>query len=127
MSLPTSSTSRGKAWFILHFEDPSIPMAHDILYLNNPAESLSSASNALENTIHSRFDRLGDMENGDAFRICRLAVTRPDTSDLQITLMQLVTFLRDLPPGSPVATTPDLWGLGGNWIQVTFEYVEVFY
>lgn len=126
MSLPTSPPS-GKVWFILHFEDPSIPMAHDILYLNNPTESLSTASRALENTLHTRFDRLGDIENGDAFRISRLAVVRSDTSDLQITLLQLVTFLRDLAPSQTGTTMPDLWGFGGNRMQVTFEYVEVFY
>lgn len=118
---PTPANS----WFIIRFTDPSVLTSHDILYMNNPTESLQTASSTLEHTLHQRFDRMGDLDSGDSFRISRLAVVSTDNADLQITLLQLVTFLRDLPQ-APSATKPDLWGLGGNEVVVTFEYVEVF-
>ncbi|KAL0636950.1 hypothetical protein Q9L58_004053 [Maublancomyces gigas] len=123
-----NSSSSGKGWFILRFEDPERKLQMDILYLNNPRELIRVAANSLELVIFERFDRQGDLFSGDGFRIKNLSVIGPDAAlpDLQVTFSQLVTYIRDLPP-SPQASRPDLFGLGSNRVLVTFEYIEVGY
>lgn len=129
--MTSSSTSTAKGWFILHFEEPETALAKDILYLNDPRQSIAAAASDLEHVIFERFGRLGDLhdlENGDGCRIQSLSVASPgaDSTDLQITFSQLVTYIRDL-PASPSATKPDLFGLGGNVLRVKFEYMEIYY
>lgn len=123
-----SSSSSGKGWFILRFEEPERRVEMDILYLNNPRELISVAASTLEQVIFERFDRQGDPFNGDGFRIKSLSVMGPDAAlpGLQVTFSQLVTYIRDLPP-SPQASKPDLFGLGSNKVLVTFEYIEIGY
>lgn len=112
--LPSTSTSgNAKGWFILHFEDPLVSVSHDILYMNDPAESLTVACFCFASTILHRFDRVSDED------VRCLTVHHPDTPDLQITMLQLLTFLREL-PASPGATKPNLWGFAGNSIVVKF-------
>lgn len=121
--MPTSAPRSGKAWYILHYTDHSNDTAHDILYLNNPIEPLSTACTTLELTLLSCFDRYCNRDTDDAFRIARLALLRPECTDLQITLLQLVAFLREMPPAPPGVMIPDLWGFGGNSLEVTLKYV----
>lgn len=118
----TRTSSNAKGWFILHFTDPAMAISHDILYMNDPAETLDDACETLGCSIFERFERIADLDTFDAFDIGRLAVHCPGTPDLEITLLQLVKFLRGLPASSR-ATEPDLWGLGGNSMVIEFVYV----
>lgn len=113
-------------WFILHFEEPEKKLEKDILYQSNTKQSIPEAARQLEDMIFERFDRLGDMGNGDCFRMESLSVVGPDSTNLEVTFSQLVTYIRDLPP-SPKATKPDLFGFGSNKLRIKFEYVEIHF
>ncbi|KAI5847650.1 hypothetical protein DFP73DRAFT_348178 [Morchella snyderi] len=121
----SSNPSIANGWFILHFEDLEKKLEKDILYLNTAKQSISDAVRQLENTIFERFNRLGDIDNGDSFRIGSLSIVGPDSTDLEVTISQLITYIRDL-PASPQATKPDLFGFGSNKLRIKFEYVELY-
>jgi len=121
-------TSRSTtSWYILRFEEDSgaKQQTKDILYMSDPQKPITTAAQSLESTLFERFDRLGDYENGDSFRLKRFAIVNASTGqEIEITTQQLVTYLRDI-PHQPTAQTPDLFGFGTNKIKVGFEYVEV--
>lgn len=90
------------------------------MFLNDPTESLQTTASLLEETLYERFDRLGNARASYKFRIAALSIPGPDSRPIQITMLQLVTYLRDLPL-SPAPTKPNLWELGGNVISIRFE------
>lgn len=113
MSTSTTGTSDGaKSWFILHFEDNRC--SHDFLVLSGPTEAIPAAISDLETCVIRRFGKTGNEY------ISSLTVVGPNSVVLQITIMQLLAYLRDLPP-SPCPTKPDLWGLGSNRLIVSLH------
>lgn len=119
-----STPSTTKSWLILRFEDRSGGVGHDIMFLNDPTEPLHSAASSLEETLFVRFNRVGDRRAGYKFRIGSLSIPGPDSCAVQVTMLHLVTYLRDLPP-SLGATKPNLWGLGGHVLRIGFESENV--
>ncbi|KAH0603639.1 uncharacterized protein H6S33_007298 [Morchella sextelata] len=103
----SSSSSIANGWFILHFEDLEKKLEKDILYLNNTKQSISDAARQLERTIFERFGRLGDLDNGDGFRIESLSLLGPDLTDLQVTFSQLVTTRTPRRPEPPTINYHD--------------------
>lgn len=113
-------------WFILHFHDIEKQIAKNILFVNNPKQAIGVAADELQHTVFERLGRLGDVDSGDAFRLQSLSVVAADSTDLQITFLQLVMYIRTLAP-TPEATKPDLFGLGSNNLRLTFQYHNIYH
>lgn len=124
MSSSSSSSTANvpNGWFILLFNDLKTGLEKDILYQNDPRQSISAATHNLEHVIFERFGRLGNPDYGDGYRLKSLFIAAPDAG-LQITLSQLVSYIRDLPL-SPQPSRPDLFGYGGNKMYVGFQYTD---
>lgn len=114
-----SSTTIG--WFIIHFRDVDQSLGKDILFLNDPNQKISVAADELEHTVFERLDRIGDINSGDGFQLLTVSIVGPDSTDLEITFVQLVRYIRGLAQSSQ-ATKPDLFGLGSNIVSVKFQY-----
>lgn len=118
--MSTNSSSK-IGWFIIHFRDVDQSLGKDILFLNDPNQKISVAVGKLEQTVFERLGRLGDNDSGDGFQLLTVSIVGPDSTDLEITFVQLVTYIRALAQSSQV-TKPDLFGFGSNIVNVEFQY-----
>jgi len=113
-----------KWWFIVQVEESDLKS--DFLVTANEEQSIEEVAGELERTILKRFKPFGPKEGCQHSTTFTIGKNRPDSSDLNITLSQLVTFLRQLP--TPLTKTkpitPDLFGLGTNQIRVTIYDIK---
>lgn len=73
LTIRSSSTpSTTRSWLILRFEDPHMRVGHDIMFLNDPTESLQTTASLLEETLYERFDRLGNAHRSPLYTWARL-------------------------------------------------------
>ncbi|KAA8895131.1 hypothetical protein FN846DRAFT_971114 [Sphaerosporella brunnea] len=120
-----SSNKPAHGWHIVQFiENSKIKQqTTDILLTSDSSKSIEAECQDFQAILHRSFDYLGDINNGDFFRIKHLFVVDASGQELEITSKALVTYLRGL-PHSLIAQKPDLLGLGTNKIRVEFEYLE---
>lgn len=115
------ATSRSPAigLFILHFNDVRKRAQMDILFIHDPNQTVTVAGDNLEKTVIERLGRMY-LARGSGSRIESLSIVGPNSTSLEITFLQLATFIRTL-PSSAQATKPNLFGLGSNTLSIKFK------
>ncbi|GLB34300.1 hypothetical protein LshimejAT787_0111840 [Lyophyllum shimeji] len=117
--MPPRHTLRG--WILQCEELARGPMkyqTHEIIFEMDSNMPVDENANKLRLQIHESFNRLIDWDNGDCWRISRMAIVGADGEEHPITLRLLAAHLLDLTEG-PLVAKPDLLGYGTNKLRTT--------